>query len=303
MMKTGCVATIGMFDGVHLGHQYVLQQVMQTAHERGLQSMAITFDHTLRNEALLTTLDEKLSLLQQMGIDRTEVLAFTEELRQMTAREFMQQVLKERLDVRVLLIGYDNRFGRGRSEGFDDYVRYGRELGIDVIQLSAHGTVCSSLIRQQLKEGRVAEAAHMLGHPYLLEGRVEHGEHIGTRLGFPTANLVPEDRQQLIPASGVYAVRVALDHQPALHAAMMNIGHRPTFEGQHTTLEVHVLHLNENLYGRHLTVHFIERLRNEQRFDSERALVRQLEADARQVEELLNNDTKAGRYEDETPNE
>ena len=266
MMKTGYVATIGMFDGVHLGHQYVLQQVMQTAHERGLQSMAITFDHTLRKEALLTTLDEKLSLLQQ--------------------------VLKERLDVRVLLIGYDNRFGRGRSEGFDDYVRYGRELGIDVIQLSAHGTVCSSLIRQQLKEGRVAEAAHMLGHPYLLEGRVEHGEHIGTRLGFPTANLVPEDRQQLIPASGVYAVRVALDHQPALYAAMMNIGHRPTFEGQHTTLEVHVLHLNENLYGHHLTVHFIERLRNEQRFDSERALVRQLEKDARQVEELLGNDAE-----------
>ena len=287
MMKTGYVATIGMFDGVHLGHQYVLQQVMQTAHERGLQSMAITFDHTLRKEALLTTLDEKLSLLQQMGIDRTEVLAFTEELRQMTAREFMQQVLKERLDVQVLLIGYDNRFGRGRSEGFDDYVRYGRELGIDVIQLSAHGTVCSSLIRQQLKEGRVAEAADLLGHPYLLEGHVEHGEHIGTRLGYPTANLVPDDSQQLIPASGVYAVRVTLDHQPTLHAAMMNIGHRPTFDGQHTTLEVHVLHLNENLYGHQLTVHFIGRLRDEQRFDSEEALIAQLQKDLIQTEKIL----------------
>ena len=166
MMKTGCVATIGMFDGVHLGHQYVLQQVMQTAHERGLQSMAITFDHTLRKEALLTTLDEKLSLLQQMGIDRTEVLAFTEELRQMTAREFMQQVLKERLDVRVLLIGYDNRFGRGRSESFDDYVRYGRELGIDVVQLSAQGTVCSSLIRQQLKEGTSSGTGRRVNLPF-----------------------------------------------------------------------------------------------------------------------------------------
>lgn len=287
MMKTGYVATIGMFDGVHLGHQYVLQQVMVTARERSLQSMAITFDHTLRKEPLLTTLDQKLTLMQQMGIDRTEVLAFTEELRQMTAREFMQQVLKERFDVRVLLIGYDNRFGRGRTEGFDDYVRYGRELGIDVVQLSAQGTVCSSLIRQQLKEGRVAEAADLLGHPYLLEGCVEHGEHIGTRLGYPTANLVPEDSQQLIPASGVYAVHVTLDHQPTLHAAMMNIGHRPTFDGQHTTLEVHVLHLNENLYGHQLTVHFIERLRDEQRFDSEEALIAQLQKDLIQTEKIL----------------
>jgi riboflavin kinase/FMN adenylyltransferase len=145
-----------------------------------------------------------------------------------------------------------------------------------------------------LKEGRVAEAADLLGHPYLLEGRVEHGEHIGTRLGYPTANLVPADGQQLIPASGVYAVRVSLDHQPTLYAAMMNIGRRPTFDGQHTTLEVHVLHLNWDLYGHQLTVHFIERLRDEQRFDSEEALVRQLEADARKVEELLNNATKNG---------
>lgn len=294
MMKTGYVATIGMFDGVHLGHQYVLQQVMLTARERGMQSMAITFDHTLRKEPLLTTLDDKFSLLQRLGIDRIEVLAFTNALKQMTAREFMQQVLKEKLDVRVLLIGYDNRFGRGRSEDFDDYLCFGREMGIDVIQLSAQGTVCSSLIRQQLKEGRVAEAADLLGHPYLLEGRVEHGEHIGTRLGYPTANLVPADGQQLIPASGVYAVRVSLDHQPTLYAAMMNIGRRPTFDGQHTTLEVHVLHLNWDLYGHQLTVHFIERLRDEQRFDSEEALVRQLEADARKVEELLNNATKNG---------
>ena len=294
MMKTGYVATIGMFDGVHLGHQYVLQQVMLTARERGMQSMAITFDHTLREEPLLTTLDDKFSLLQRLGIDRIEVLAFTNALKQMTAREFMQQVLKEKLDVRVLLIGYDNRFGRGRSEDFDDYLCFGREMGIDVIQLSAQGTVCSSLIRQQLKEGRVAEAADLLGHPYLLEGRVEHGEHIGTRLGYPTANLVPADGQQLIPASGVYAVRVSLDHQPTLYAAMMNIGRRPTFDGQHTTLEVHVLHLNWDLYGHQLTVHFIERLRDEQRFDSEEALVRQLEADARKVEELLNNATKNG---------
>ena len=287
MKNIGYVATIGMFDGVHRGHQFVLQQVIKTAHERSLLSMAIAFDHTLRKESLLTTLDEKVTMLRELGIDHTEGLAFTDDLKQMTAREFMQHVLKEQLHVDVLLIGYDNRFGRGRTEGFDDYVRYGRELGIDVLQLPAQGTVCSSLIRNLLKEGNVAEAADLLGHPYLLEGRVEHGEHIGTRLGYPTANLVPLDSQQLIPASGVYAVQVSLDSQPLLHAAMMNIGHRPTFDGHHTTLEVHVLHLNEDLYGHQLTVHFIQRLRDEQRFDSEEALTTQLQKDLIQTETIL----------------
>ena len=287
MSKTGYVATIGMFDGVHRGHQFVLQQVIRMARERGLQSMAITFDHTLRKDSQLTTLDDKLALLRQLGIDHIEVLPFTDELKQMSAREFMQQVLKERLHVEVLLIGYDNRFGRGRTEGFDDYVRYGHELNMDVVQLPAQGTVCSSLIRNLLQEGQVAEAADLLGHPYLLEGRVEHGEHIGTRLGYPTANLVPVDGRLLIPASGVYAVQVSLDHQPVFHAAMMNIGHRPTFDGQHTTLEVHVLHLNEDLYGREMTVQFFQRLRDEQRFDNEDALVRQLQLDAQQVENLF----------------
>ena len=287
MKNIGYVATIGMFDGVHRGHQFVLQQVIKTARERSLLSMAITFDHTLRKEPLLTTLDEKVTMLRELGIDHTEVLAFTDELKQMTAREFMQHVLKEQLHVDVLLIGYDNRFGRGRTEGFDDYVRYGRELGIDVLQLPAQGTVCSSLIRNLLKEGNVADAADLLGHPYLMEGRVEHGEHIGTRLGYPTANLVPVDSQQLIPASGVYAVQVSLDRQPMLHAAMMNIGHRPTFDGHHTTLEVHVLHLNEDLYGHQMTVHFIQRLRDEQRFDSEDALTAQLQKDLIQTETIL----------------
>jgi riboflavin kinase/FMN adenylyltransferase len=138
-----------------------------------------------------------------------------------------------------------------------------------------------------LQEGQVAEAADLLGHPYLLEGRVEHGEHIGTRLGYPTANLVPVDGRLLIPASGVYAVQVSFDHQPVFHVAMMNIGHRPTFDGKHTTLEVHVLHLNEDLYGHEMTVQFFQRLRDEQRFDNEDALVRQLQLDAQQVENLF----------------
>ena len=182
------VATIGMLDGVHKGHKFVLRHVVEEARRRGLQSLAITLDGTsvLSRKPVLTPLDEKLLLLSKTGIDRTEVLPFTDDLRQLTARQFMHDVLKRQLHVRVLLTGYDNRFGHNREETFEDYVRYGQELGIDVVRLPAHGVVSSSLIRQQLQQGSVAEAADLLGYPYTVMGSVEHGEHIGTTLGFPT---------------------------------------------------------------------------------------------------------------------
>lgn len=295
----GFVATIGMFDGVHEGHRFVLRQVVACAQERGLQSMAITFDHTLRHDDVLTPLDEKLLLLSRTHIDKVEVLPFTAELKQMTARQFMEQVLKDRLGVKVLLTGYDNRFGHNREEGFDDYVRYGRELGIEVLQLPAApprgvavrgGTISSSLIRKLLKEGAVSEASEALGYPYTIMGRVEHGEHIGTRLGFPTANLVPVDSQQLIPAPGVYAVKVRLEHSMELKHGMMNIGHRPTFDGVRQTLEAHIFQLHEDLYDQLLWVSFVARLRDEQRFDSIEALKEQLQKDAAKAEETLTID-------------
>lgn len=243
--------------------------------------MVVTFDHSTRREQLLTTLDEKLTLIRQTGIERIEVLPFTAELKQLTAHQFMQQVLKERLNVKVLLTGYDNRFGHNREEGFNDYVRYGHELGIEVLQLPAEGQVSSSLIRQLLLKGQVAEAAEALGHPYKLKGRVEHGEHVGTRLGFPTANIVPDSAAQLIPAPGVYAVTCDT------LKGIMNIGTRPTFGPHPQTLEVHLLHYDGNLYGQQLSVAFIQRLRDEQRFDSMEALQRQLQRDAQQAEALL----------------
>ena len=298
----GYVATIGMFDGVHIGHQFVLRHVMNAARERNLQSMAITFDHTLRGGQVLTPLDDKLRLLSQTGINRTEVLAFTDELRQLTAREFMEQELKERLHVKVLLIGYDNRFGHNRTEGFDDYVRYGQELGIEVMKLPpaplslapqyaspVTHTLSSSLIRQLLAGGKVASAAEGLGHPYSIAGKVIHGERIGTQMGFPTANIKPLCDCQLIPAPGVYAVRVALEvrGEHLEVKGMMNIGMRPTFNGRQKTLEVHIFHLHENLYGQLLRVSFVDRLREEQRFETLEALKRQLTKDAIRAQELL----------------
>lgn len=289
----GYVATIGMFDGVHLGHQFVLHHVVETAREQGLQSMAITFDQTMPRDQVLTSLSAKRLLLSKTGIDCIEVLQFTDELRQMTAREFMQQVLKEQLNVKILLTGYDNRFGHNREEGFDDYVRYGQELGIEVKSLppapsKGRGrTISSSFIRQLLAEGHVGKASEGLGYPYTILGRVEHGEHVGTQLGFPTANLVPVDEKQLIPAAGAYAVKVRMENSVEWKHGMMNIGMRPTFNGHKRTLEVHIFRLNEDLYGQQLLVSFVERLREEQRFENVETLINQLQQDAVLAEQIL----------------
>ena len=280
-----------MFDGVHRGHQFVLQHVADEARQRGLQSMAITFDKS--GPQTLTPLDQKRLLLAKTGIDRIEVLTFNEALKQMTAREFMEQELRDRLNVKVLLTGYDNRFGHNRTEDFDDYVRYGKELGIEVTSLPPAPSkrkgscVSSSLIRELIADGNISEANELLGYPYTILGSVEHGEHIGTKLGYPTANLMLVDKCQLIPAAGVYAVKIRLENSVEWKHGMMNIGMRPTFDGQHQTLEVNVFRLKENLYGQQLQVAFIERLRGEQRFDSIEALKEQLRQDAIEAERIL----------------
>lgn len=275
----GFVATIGMFDGVHRGHQFVLRHVVDEAQRRGLHSMAVTFDR--QGAPTLTPLADKLRLMAQCGIERTEVLTFDDALKQLTARQFMADVLQARYDVRVLMIGYDNRFGHNRAEGFDDYVRYGRELGMDVLQLPAEGTVCSSMIRQLLTNGDVAAVAEALGYAYTISGRVAHGEHVGTQMGFPTANLVPDCATQLLPAPGVYAVRVGT------HGGMMNIGTRPTFDGHQQTLEVNIFDFDDDLYGREISVSFVQRLRDEKYFDSPEALIHQLQIDSQQAKHIL----------------
>jgi riboflavin kinase/FMN adenylyltransferase len=285
MQEVGYVATIGMFDGVHRGHQFVLQHVADEARQRGLQSMAITFDKS--GPQTLTPLDQKRLLLTKTGIDRIEVLTFNEALKQMTAREFMERELRDRLNVKVLLTGYDNRFGHNRTEGFDDYVRYGQELGIEVLQLPQEGEISSSIIRQLVSDGDIHQANELLGNPYTILGSVEHGEHIGTKLGYPTANLVLVDQCQLVPAAGVYAVKIRMENSVEWKHGMMNIGVRPTFDGQHQTLEVNVFRLKENLYGQQLQVAFVERLRGEQRFDSIEALKEQLRQDAIEAERIL----------------
>ena len=295
------VATIGVFDGVHLGHQLVIGKVLEQARQRGLVSTVITFDRSPREvldpsfrPQLLTTLEEKSDIIASLGVDQLVVLPFTREMASLSAWDFMQQVLSDQLHVKVLFTGYDNRFGHDRTEGFDDYVHYGVKLGMQVlrgdVELMDGGSlaVSSSEIRRLLAdEGRVELMPRYLTRRYVLKGRVMPGEHIGHKIGYPTANLEPEGTGKLIPAAGVYAVWAKLEGEQSPRAAMMNIGMRPTFDGHHQTLEVNILGFDGDLYGQTVEVTFVERLRDERKFDSPEALAAQLEQDRDRVNEIL----------------
>ena len=293
-----CVATIGMFDGVHKGHRFVLKQVCDYAKAQGLASCVITFDRHPRevvqsdwHPKLLTTFEERMQLLEQTGIDRCVVVPFTKVTAGLSARDFMQ-LMADRLGVKVLLTGYDNRFGHDRSATFEDYVSYGLMEVKRLPSLSPNGEgnqVSSSMVRKLLEEGNVREAADALCYPYQITGTVVKGEHVGTKLGFPTANLQLNDPHKLIPAPGVYAVRVTVKGQRSKvngNKGMMNIGTRPTFGEHQQTLEVHILDFKGDLYDKEVKVEFIERLRDEQRFESKEELTDQLLKDEMRIKNL-----------------
>ena len=286
------VATIGFFDGVHRGHQHLLRQVLEVAHQRHMASLVVTFfqqpRHVVTHETdrffLLTTPNEKLHLLQQAGIDHCEVMEFTPELALMTAHDFMQ-LLHDKYGVSALVIGYDHRFGHNRSEGFDDYVRYGKQLGIEVLQATQFPAVSSTKIRELLLEGDLEAANQILGYRYMLEGQVVNGFHIGQTMGFPTANLqvAPE---KLIPADGVYAVMVELDGEQ--HQGMLNIGTRPTLaNSDERSIEVHIFDFHDNIYDKELRLSLVKRTRGEVRFASKEQLILQLQQDAAEIKTIL----------------
>lgn len=292
------VATIGFFDGVHRGHRFLIDRVIEEAQRSGMSSAVITFDRHPREVLqtdyqpdLLSTLDEKLLLLSKTHVDNTVVLHFDASLAALTAHDFMRDVLQRQLKVRKLIIGYDNRFGHNRSEGFDDYVRYGKELGIEVIRADAFlpddVRVSSSVIRTCLREGRVEDANRLLGYDYTIESRIVSGYQNGRKMGFPTANLDVTRCQQLLPASGVYAVLVRLKDSVGWKRGMMNIGHRPTFNGTTTSMEVNLFNFSGDLYGQELLVSFISKIRDERKFDSIDALAEQLQHDKVQINKLF----------------
>ena len=296
-MRNEYCATIGFFDGVHRGHQFMIDSLTTMAHAQGRQSLVITFDRHPRQVVhadyvpqLITTTDEKLQLLHATAADRIEVLHFDAQMAQLSAYEFMRQVLHEKYGVAMLLTGYDNRFGHNRAEGFADYVRYGEEMGMKVLQntpIDIDGMrVSSSLIRRLIVEGNITEASNCMGHPYSITGSVAHGFQEGRRIGFPTANIVPESAEKLVPGNGVYATRVSVEGGEWM-PAMLNIGTNPTFQRQQTTIEAHIIGFNGDIYGRKVRVEFARKLRDEQRFESVEALQKQLEADKKEVEMVL----------------
>jgi riboflavin kinase/FMN adenylyltransferase len=298
-----CVATIGFFDGVHRGHQFLIANVMEEARKAGLQSLVITFDRHPRQvlsqdyqPRLLTTLERKLQLLSLTGVDNVAVLHFTKEMAGLSAHDFMQQILHDKLNVRELIIGYDNRFGHNRAEGFDDYVGYGKEMGIKVMQSTPFSVgdikVSSSLTRSFLEGGEVEMAARCLGRPYELSGTVVKGFQQGRKLGFPTANLDTGDSGLLIPKGGVYAVKASIDDHQRLMPAMMDIGTRPTYGGTKLSLETNIFNFHGCLYGKPLSVQFIKRIRDDIKFDSIEALAAQIQKDKEAITKIFDASTR-----------
>lgn len=290
-------ATLGFFDGVHLGHRFLLNQLKDIAQSRNLPSAVITFTRhprrTLNEDfqpALLSSYDERLQLLGETGIDYCIPIEFTKEISQLSAHDFMKNILKDKFNVSVLLIGYDHRFGLGRVDGFAEYIEFGREMGMTVVQgseLDSGDYVSSSHIRELLQTGEVEKAAKYLTHNYSLSGKVVDGQKIGHTIGYPTANIAIDNPAKIIPTDGVYAAYTYLDGKK--HKSMLYVGRRPTlFLGNNEkTIEVNILDFNENIYGKDIKVEFLRFIRRDAKFSNIEILKRQLMMDEERIRKYL----------------
>lgn len=289
------VATIGFFDGVHTGHQFLIEQLKAEAKKRNLPSAVITFPVHPRKvlcsdyqPALLCGYEEKIKRLDSTDINYCVPLNFTQEMSALSAREFIQQILKEKLNVQTLLIGYDHRFGYNREDGFEEYKQYGKEVGIEVIQAKelGGGHVSSSRIRRLLGEGDITKANQLLGYTYTISGQIVEGFQVGRTIGFPTANIKIWEDFKVVPAFGVYAVYVLIEEDQ--YEGMLYIGKRPTLHnGDNISLEVNILDFDQNLYGKTLSVEFIEFMRPDEKFKDLETLVKHIKQDKINVGNLL----------------
>ena len=280
-------ATIGMFDGVHRGHRQLISTLQREAAARTFQPALITFRshpaNVLRPEKgvdMLMSLQQRLEAIEAAGIGQVILMDFNRELAALSAKEFMQ-LLRDCDGVRLLVVGFNHRFGHNRAENFDDYARYGEELGITLIrgeemQLLGH-KVSSSDVRGLLSEGWVESASRMLGHYFTMRGIVVHGFGNGRKIGFPTANIGRLPDHQFIPAKGVYAANVAVNGNR--HLGMANIGFRPTFNNGGLSVEVHIIDFDQDIYDCPIEVEFVRMLRPEVKFNSVSDLVTQLNKD------------------------
>ena len=297
MDSSPCVATIGFFDGVHKGHHCLIRQVADLANKKKFKSMLITFpEHPAKvlnnhfHPQLLTTVSEKVELLKSSAADQVALLDFTRELSLLSAYEFMQNVLSEKLNVKTLVIGHDHRFGHNRNEEFDDYVRFGKQIGIEVVRANAlvdnYLTYSSTAARKALNEGRISEANSILGYEYSFTGTVVGGFKVGRTIGFPTANINVDSDEKIIPQTGVYAVRA--ETGGAQFGGMMNIGYRPTLaNGDKKSIEVHLMDFNADIYSEQLKISFVDFIRQEKKFNSIEELRAQLVLDESRCRSII----------------
>jgi riboflavin kinase/FMN adenylyltransferase len=282
------IVTLGTFDGVHLGHNVILDKICNTAKQENLESVLLTFFPHPRlivsNDSeikMLNTMAEKAKLLKQKGIQNFIIHPFDKLFSELSPREFVAQILVKQLNIQKIIIGYDHKFGKNRAADFNDLIAFGKEFGFEVEEISAKQVdevaVSSTKIRNSLLEGNISLANDYLGYSYMLSGIVIKGNQLGRTIGFPTANIEVSENYKLIPKNGVYIVSAIVNNQTIF--GMMNIGIKPTLGDNVPTIEVHLLNFSEDIYNQKIQVNVIERLRDEQKFESFEALKSQLEID------------------------
>ena len=293
------VITIGTFDGVHSGHRYIIQQLQETAAACDGETVIITFDPHPREVLqpggapvkLLTTLEEKIELLSKQGIDHLVIVPFTKEFSELSARAYLEDFLIKKFNPHTIIIGYDHRFGHNREGGLElleaEQNRYGFQL-VEIPQQVVHDlAVSSTKIRKSLQDGSIQLANELLGYHYFLEGKVIHGDKMGRQLGYPTANIELPDPRKLIPAQGIYAIKVYLDKQLSPLNGVMSIGTRPTFNGVDLRLEAHIFDFSQEIYDRMLRVEIISYIRANQKFDNIQDLIDQMDKDSLAAKNVL----------------
>jgi riboflavin kinase/FMN adenylyltransferase len=286
--KSKCIVTLGTFDGVHIGHQKIIKSLVALAHQKSLQATVLTFfPHprmVLQKESdlkLIDTLAEKQAVLEKLGVDNLIIHPFSTSFSRLTALQFCRDVLAHQLQTEQLFIGYDHRFGKNREATAEDLIALGRTYNFEVTIIPPQDiesiTVSSTKVRKAIAEGAFDRVHTFLNRYFELSGTVTRGQGLGRTIGFPTANISVAESYKLIPPRGVYLVRVQYDTQQ--FNGMMNIGTRPTLNGADQTLEVHLFDSNENLYDKQLKISFLEKIREEQKFESLDALKIQLQQD------------------------
>ena len=282
------IVTIGTFDGVHLGHIGIINRLVETAREKNCDSLILTFfPHprmvlSKQNDLfLLNTLEEKVALLEKSGLDYLVIHPFDEAFSRLEAEEFVKTILVDRFNVKKIIIGHDHRFGRNRAADINDLKLFGAKYNFEVSQIEAQEvdnvSVSSTKIRKALSDGDVALANSYLGYDYFLTGTVVQGKQLGRTIGYPTANLQIDEPYKMLPKFGVYAVASVIDGKKVY--GMMNIGNKPTVDGQDTTVEVNFFNFDANLYGLKLQISCLYRIRDEHKFGSVQLLKEQLDID------------------------